>query len=311
MQVKDRIGRRLKLHDLHVLIAVVKTGSMSRAAAMLNTTQPNVSRSVAELEAIVGVRLFDRTRGGVVPTQYGRALVNGGEAAFDELRQAIANIEFLANPMVGKVSFGYIATCAPFVSATIARLASAYPRIVFDVVVGETLPLHARLIERELDLVIARKWRQFSEDEFDFTPLYDDIYAVVASAESPWGRRRRLSLAERVDEPWVLPPPEGSVLGSLAQSAFKAAGVEFPRAAVIALPHELRMELVATGRFLTILSTSMLKFSVRRPALKVLPVPLAETRAPNGIVTLKRRTMSPVARLFIERALEGATARST
>ena len=60
MQVSDRIGRRMKLHDLNVLIAVVQAGSMSKAAALLNTSQPAISRSIAELEQTIGVRLLDR-----------------------------------------------------------------------------------------------------------------------------------------------------------------------------------------------------------------------------------------------------------
>src|SRR5213080_736817 len=86
MQVSDRIGRRMKLHDLHVLMAVVQAGSMSKAAALLNTTQPAISRSIAELEHVVGVRLLDRSAQGVEPTRYGRALLQRGVAVFDELK---------------------------------------------------------------------------------------------------------------------------------------------------------------------------------------------------------------------------------
>src|SRR5215470_5052954 len=87
MQLSDRIGRRMKLHDLHVLMAVVQAGSMSAAARLLNTTQPAVSRSIADLEHAVGVRLLDRGRQGAEPTDYGRALLDGGAAMFDDLRQ--------------------------------------------------------------------------------------------------------------------------------------------------------------------------------------------------------------------------------
>src|SRR4051794_13352018 len=101
MQVSDRIGRRMKLHDLHVLMAVVQAGSMNKAAALLNTGQPAISRSIAELEHTIGVRLVDRNPQGVEPTQYGRALLDGGVAVFDDLRQAVKNIEFLADPTAG------------------------------------------------------------------------------------------------------------------------------------------------------------------------------------------------------------------
>jgi molybdenum-dependent DNA-binding transcriptional regulator ModE len=106
MQMSDRIGRRMKLHDLHVLMAVVQAGSMSAAAKLLNTTQPAVSRSIADLEHAVGVRLLDRSRQGAEPTEYGRALLDGGVAMFDDLRQAVKNIELLADPTVGDVRVG-------------------------------------------------------------------------------------------------------------------------------------------------------------------------------------------------------------
>ena len=89
MQVSDRIGRRMKLHDLNVLMAVVQAGSMSKAATLLNTTQSAISRSVADLEQTVGARLLDRGPQGVEPTQYGRALLDRGAAAFGELRQGV------------------------------------------------------------------------------------------------------------------------------------------------------------------------------------------------------------------------------
>src|SRR6266404_3747524 len=106
MELSDRIGRRMKLHDLHVLMSVVQAGSMGKAAALLNTTQPAISRSIAELEHAVGVRLLDRNRQGVAPTEYGRALLDCGAAVFDELRQGVKKIEFLVDPTVGDIRVG-------------------------------------------------------------------------------------------------------------------------------------------------------------------------------------------------------------
>src|SRR6478609_7224160 len=122
MQMSDRIGRRMKLQDLHVLMAVVQAGSMNKAAALLNTGQSAISRSIAELEHTIGVRLLDRNPQGVEPTPYGRALLDGGAAVFDDLRQALKTIEFLADPTAGEVRIG----CTPllaasFVSAVIDR----------------------------------------------------------------------------------------------------------------------------------------------------------------------------------------------
>ena len=144
MQLSDRIGRRMKLQDLHVLMTVVQAGSMGKAARRLNTTQPAISRSIAELEHALGVRLLDRHRQGIEPTEYGRALLDCGVAVFDELRQGVKNIEFLADPAAGEVRIGSTAfLAASFVSAVVDRLSRRYPRIVFHLVTaagGHTAP---------------------------------------------------------------------------------------------------------------------------------------------------------------------------
>src|SRR6187549_2910929 len=114
MQLSDRIGCRVKLQDLHVLATVVQAGSMARAAERLNTGQPNISRSINDLEHALGVRLLDRHSRGVEPTAYGRALLDGSAIAFDGLRQAFKNIESLADPTVGEVRIG----CTPLLASS-------------------------------------------------------------------------------------------------------------------------------------------------------------------------------------------------
>src|SRR5689334_2700950 len=101
-----RIERRLKLHHLRVLMAVVQMGSMHKAAEHLGTSQPAVSRSISDLEHALGVRLLDRSRVGVEATQYGRAIIKRGVAVFDELRQGVKDIEFLADPTAGELRIG-------------------------------------------------------------------------------------------------------------------------------------------------------------------------------------------------------------
>src|SRR5262245_22682515 len=103
VQWEDRIGRRIKLRDVNVLLAVVQSGSMARAAERLAVSQPVVSRAIADLEHTLGVRLLERNRQGIEPTSYGQALLKRGLAAFDELRQGVKDIEFLADPTAGEV----------------------------------------------------------------------------------------------------------------------------------------------------------------------------------------------------------------
>jgi len=308
MQLSDRIGRRMKLHDLHVLMAVVQAGSMNKAAALLSTGQSAISRSIADLEHAVGVRLVDRTHRGVEPTQYGRALLDGGAAVFDDLRQAVRNIEFLADPTAGELRIG----CTPllaasFVSAVIDRLSRHYPRMVFHLVTGYVETLHRELSGRNVDLLIARRFGPITDERLDFQFLFDDASIVAAGAQSPWVHRRRIAFSELLEESWVL-PPRGSEIASIATKAFRANGVAYPRTAVVTDSPHVRMSLLTTGRFITILPASALKFPTVRPEIKALAVHLPKARAPSGVVTLKARELNPVAQLFIECAREIAKA---
>jgi DNA-binding transcriptional LysR family regulator len=306
MQVSARVARYLKLHDLNILMAVVQAGSMNKAAALLNMTQPAVSRSIAELERILGVRLLDRNAQGVVPTNYGHAMFDGGTAVFDDLRQTMQNIEFLADPTVGELRVG----CNPllvanFVSAVVDRLSRRYPRLVFHLVTGGNDTLHRELSERKVDLLIARRFGPIDNERFSVELLFDDSYVVVAGEKNPWARRRRIALAELVSESWILPPPE-SVTGSIAREAFRASGLDYPRVSVVTISPEARIRFLTAGHLLTILPASALRFSTKRLGLKVLPVSLPVARVANGIVILKNRTLSPAARLFIDCAHEVA-----
>ena len=158
MQLSDRIGRRMKLQDLHVLMTVLKAGSMGKAARLLNSTQPNVSRSIADLEHAFGVRLLDRHRQGVEPTKYGRALLDCGVAVFDDLRQGVKNIEFLADPTAGEVRIGSIPPlAASFVPTVIDRLSRGHPGIVFHLVSESTELLHLNLHQRNVDMLVTQR----------------------------------------------------------------------------------------------------------------------------------------------------------
>ena len=183
MQISDRIGRRMKLHDLHVLMTVVQAGSMGKAAQRLNTTQPAVSRSIAELEHAIGVRLLDRNRQGVEPTEYGRALLDCGAAVFDDLRQGMKKIEFLADPTVGEIRIGgNEAIIAGLLPTVFGRLRRQYPGISIHVTqVAAVLQQYRELRERKVDLIFGRI-AQSIEDDVDAEILFHDRSFVVAGS---------------------------------------------------------------------------------------------------------------------------------
>ena len=106
MDWADRIGRRIRLRDLHIVLAVAECGSMSKASERMAISDPVVSKTISDLEHSLGVRLFDRNSKGVELTAYGRALLDCGNVVFDEMRQGLKQIEFLAHPDSGDLRIG-------------------------------------------------------------------------------------------------------------------------------------------------------------------------------------------------------------
>ncbi len=310
MQLIDRVAYRLKLRDLRLLDTVVQRGSMAKAAVQLNLSQPAVSKAIAEMEQLFGVRLIDRDRHGVEPTPHGRALLKSAVAIFDQLRHGVMEIEFLSDPTVGEVR---IATSEPdaagLVPNLIANFSRRHPRVSVYVIQTPiaSLPFRARryreLYERNVDLILGPIVEPFAEEGLEAEPLFRDRTVVVAGMHNAMTRRRSLRLADLTDEHWCLPPPD-TFVGSRIVEAFRAKGLEIPQKNVISISVQLQTGLLATQRYFSMLPEAFMRFSAKRLSLKQLPIDTGIPKMTVGIITMKNRTINPVARLFMEAARE-------
>jgi DNA-binding transcriptional LysR family regulator len=267
-----------------------------------------VSEVIANLEHGIGVRLLDRNPRGVEPTKYGNALLKRILIVFDELKQGIKDIEFLDDPAAGEIRIA----CSPAIAFTVIPhtfelFAKRYPRVVlhFAEVASSVSPRDLReLRERKYDLILMRGWapqvEYQSADDLNVLPLFDDQLAIAVGAKSKWAaHRRKLDLAELIDEPWIMQEPETWNYQALAE-ACRARGIAMPKASMVTLSMAVITRFLADGRFITSIPRSLAYFC----SLKVLPVDLPVRPWPINIVTLKNRTPSPVVERFIECARE-------
>lgn len=308
MELIDRVAYRLKLRDLRLLDTVVRWGSMAKAAKQLNLSQPAVSKAIAEMEHLLGVGLIDRGRQGIEPTPHGLALLKRGIAIHDELRQGVAEIEHLSDPTAGEVR---IAAPEPMsaglLAVLIAQFTRKYPRASVSATQTPVAalqfltPRYADLRGRNVDLVLAPIFEATVDDDLVSEPLFQDRPVVVAGAENPWVRRRTVKLADLMDEPWILQPAD-TIAGRNHIESFRKEGLDVPKKKINTNSVHVQVGLVAAERFFTILPNSMLHFSAGRLSLKALPIKLKVAPQIVGIVTLKKRTVSPAAHEFIKMA---------
>jgi DNA-binding transcriptional LysR family regulator len=185
------------------------------------------------------------------------------------------------------------------VEPTVDRLSQQYRQMTFHILTGDSDTLCRELATRNIDLAFSRVTGPLTA-EYSADILFHDPLVVVTGANNPLARRRKIELVELLSEPWALPPLD-SYVGSLIAEAFRAGGLAPPRPAVATISYVVRNELLATGRYLTVVPGFSVRLPRRHPLFRILPVELTRTRGPIGIITLKKRSLNPLAQLFIER----------
>ena len=300
MDWEERIGRRLTLRDLRILLAAVEAGSVSKAAAAFRVSQPAISKTITQIERAVDAQLIKRSSRGVEPTEQGRALLARVRAAFRELQDGVDAMDVLSHPETGelRIAANQVAL-SNIVPMIITRLYARHPGLVFNVLQAQTSAEQIRMLEEDrAELVIGRIAQPLAADHLRFVELYRDDFVVVAGPDNRWKRRKKIALSELVGELWTLPPPE-TVTGQSMANIFTRMGLDVPQVNVAASSLQLHQRLVLESNFLTFLPTSLARAI---PGLHVLPAPLDLDPQSVGVLTLKYRTQSPIAKLFIDEA---------
>jgi DNA-binding transcriptional LysR family regulator len=251
------------------------------------------------MEHNLGARLLDRKSRGVALTESGRMWLERGRVIMDEVRQGMIDLEHLSDPTKGEVRIGTTEPASVVVSEIINALSRRHPRIIFQVMVSDTTSLMRELRERKLDVLITR-WIPISDsDDLKAAVLYRSPLAVMADHRHPLVRRREPSLSDLMDELWTLSPPD-SYLGRLVDDAFRRRKLKLPQAAVTTISIYMRLNLLATGRFLSILPVTMLRHPSNRAWLRALPIDLSDTAGPVASITLKKRRTAGAVKLFVD-----------
>jgi DNA-binding transcriptional LysR family regulator len=161
------------------------------------------------------------------------------------------------------------------------------------------------LRERNVDFLLGTLPSPSVPDDLIAERLFDENIAVVAGVRTRWARRRRIVFDDLKEERWVLSPPD-SVPGRMRAEILAANGLPMPKGAIFSLSIHLAIALAAGGRLVALMPGSVVRFNPGCQALKVLPVKLPPYRVPVGFLTVKNRTMNPLAQHFIACARKAA-----
>jgi DNA-binding transcriptional LysR family regulator len=294
----DRLGRRLRLKDLHTLQTVAEVGSMAKAANLLALSQPAISKAIADMEHVVGASLLERSSQGVELTESGRILVARGRVIFDEVREGLKDIEAVADPAQGNLRIGAADPLTIVVAEIIADISSKYPRIDYQVTINDADATLRQLRDRELDVVLTRWNPETTPDDLSCEILFHSPLAVLASKSHPLVKRRKLNLKGLMGERWTLSPPD-SYFGRIVADVLRRKKLELPRSIVSTISIHMRVDLLASGDFISVLPTYILRHQGNSAWLRALDVNLNEV-GPIAAITLKKRRPAGTLSLFQE-----------
>jgi DNA-binding transcriptional LysR family regulator len=297
MEWDDRIGRRLRLKDLHTLQIVAEVGSMAKASEHLALSQPAISKAISDMEHTLGAPLLDRSSRGVELTECGRLLVERGRVIFDEVRQGVLDIEYLTDATRGEVRIGTSEPVSFFVSQIICRLTRKYPRITYRVMVSDSDTLARALRERALDVVLTRWIPPLVADDLAAEVLYEAPLAAMANKGHPLLHRNKLKLVDLMEEQWTLSPLD-SVLGRMVADVFRRRRLALPSAVVSTISIYMQLNLLASGRFISVLPMTMLRHRANSTWLRALSVDLTDSSGPIASITVRKRRSAGAVRLF-------------
>ena len=295
---------RLKMRHLVLVDAVTRQGSVIGAAAALHIGQPVATRTLQELEAILGVSLYERGPRGVTPTTIGEAFTGHARAVLAQLSQAGRQVTEFADADRGTVVVGTNPGASNLLLAqAIAGLKSERP--LLTVIVRESFPeaLSADLEAGRIDLIVGRFT---STTEFEVRmPLYDEFIEICARAQHPLAQRCTIDFPDLGDYPWIIPGTETAMRREVEQ-LFARHAMALPENRIEAFSWLVVRHLLLESDFVAALPGLI---ELYEPGLCALPVSFESNTHSVGITTAAGRALSPSANALIQRLQEAATER--
>lgn len=296
-----RLPRHLKLSELRIFVAVLEHRSFHKAAEVVHLTQPAVTKAVAGLEEMLGVKLFDRRAHGVEPTVHGLSFAPRAVAVFEELRRAAQDLARVSSGIHGALRIGTLPMPAvPFLPLAVKELTLEQPEVFVSIVEEREAELVDRLRKGDIELAILRLSLFDLDEDLHGTPLFEEKLCVVAAREHPLASRGRVTWSELLQERWILPPAD-CIFFEHVQRTLARGGLEMPRAAVESFEISVQYGMVFHAGMLSFGMRSGYEFAQTPSALVRLPFELESKPRPVSAVSLRRHHLSPLAEQFVAR----------
>jgi LysR family hydrogen peroxide-inducible transcriptional activator len=258
----------MTLNDLRYVVALAHERNFHRAAERCFVSQPALSLAIQKLEAELGVRLFERSRSAVRPTEIGQRIVEQAQRVIEEAGKIPELARQGGDQLAGPLRLGVIYTVGPYLlPELIPVLHRKAPQMPLEVEENLTAQLELLLRNGRIDAALIAL--PFDAPGVDVLPLYDEPFTVAVPASHPWARRAAIKASELAGENVLLLPS-----GHCFSNQVVEACPELQRGGTDALQGnslETIRNMVASGLGVTVLPASADSPRYRSPLLKIVP----------------------------------------
>jgi LysR family pca operon transcriptional activator len=293
---RDAALNRIRLRHLQCFLAVAECGTLRGAAERLAVSQPAVTKTLAELEQMLGCTLFERGRGGAKPTAEAEAFLRHASASVQSLQAAVDSV--LRGP-AAPLRLGVLPTVAPVLPPVLAALMAAHPRLDVQVHTGRNVQLLAQLRADELDAVVGRLADPQAMAGLSFELLWAEPLRVVVRAGHPLGKRRGGAAAW---DAWPLVLPlQGTLIRHAADGVLARLGAQ-PRAGTVeTLSISLAAGLVLRNDAVWIAPRGAVQREIDEGRLQALQVGTQGSEEPVGLLLRTDAAVPPAVRTLARR----------
>jgi DNA-binding transcriptional LysR family regulator len=300
------IRGRLKPRQLLLLATLAEAGTIHRAAQALNMTQPAATKLIKDLEASLGVPLFERLPRGMRPTWYGEAMIRHAREALAALGRAEEEIGALRAGHLGPVRLGGITEpCVSLLPRAVAALKARHPELRIAVELETSDVLLQRLLGGRIDVMIGRILGDVDASLLHYIPLVEEPVAAIVRPGHPLLAAPGLRLADLTAARWVLPPP-GSVLRVRFEQMFHAQGIAPPEDIIDATALIFVTRMLEESDALAVIAHAAARYYERAGVVRILPLTLPCTMDTFGLILRRDRIPSPALRLVLAALTEAA-----
>lgn len=292
------LEQRLKLRQLRAIDAIATHKSLLKSAQALGMSQPSLTKSLKELEDILGVRLFERHARGVTPTLFSDAVAQTARRILAELGRLDEELDRLSSHSSGTIALGALpAAASGLLPGALARLKSAHPDIQVRLVQGRTEELLPSLAAGDLDLIVGRLYEPATPDGFMREVLYEEPITVLARAEHPIFGRPDVTLEDLASYDLVLPTVSQRVGQEIEH--FLATLSLPPSASLRSSSIGFIREMLHSTDYITITPRLMMAGDLLRGTIRVVPLPISTPGRPAGLIYRRDRPLLPNAQTMV------------